>query len=625
MNSSSKQPKGDLYKGRYRLMLVLILSVFLIFVIRLFYLQILTPEYQKQAYKNAFYLRPIYPERGAIFDRNSKLIVYNEPAYDLQITTNELSAFDTIALCQMLSIDKKTLKERFQHIRDRKKNPAFSPYSPQTLLSQLSLDKVAPFREQLFRFEGFSVIRRSIRKYNTGHAALILGYMGECNSIELGADSLLALGDYVGKAGVERTYDKILRGKKGTEILLRDAVGRIQGRYKHGLQDTPAEAGKNLYLSIDIDLQSFGEELMQGKQGAIVAIEPKTGEILALISSPSFDPSLLSGKSLGENYRKLQTALSKPLYDRAIMGTYPPGSTFKITQAAIFLQHNIITPSTMYSCYGGYPLLRRRPRCHSHSSPLAISNAIATSCNAFFCWGLHFMLDSRNYYSSVQKAFEVWKNDVVSMGYGYKLGIDLPGEKRGYIPNSKVYDKIYHKRWASSNVISIAIGQGEITATPLQIANLACIVANRGYFYTPHIVKEIQSERLDSLFRTQRKTSIATNHWEVIAEGMSRAVQGGTCRMANFAPGEIEVCGKTGTAENPSGKDHSAFMGFAPRYNPQIAIAVYVENGGFGAHFGVPIGRLMMEYYLRRGELCGASQALAESMKKKTIPYLNAY
>lgn len=624
MKESTKL-RTDPYRGRARLMVVLATTIFLVFVARLFYLQILSPEYKSRAYHNAFYLRPIYPERGAIFDRNGKILVYNEPAYDLQVTTNELQSFDTIALCLLLDTDKETLLEQFQRVTDRKKNPAFSPYSPQTLLPHLPASTIAPFREQLYRFPGFSVIRRSIRKYNYTHAALLLGYMSECNPTELQADSLLALGDYIGKTGVEKTYEQVLRGKKGTEILLRDAVGKIQGKYKQGSLDTPAEAGRNVFLSIDMDLQAFGEELMQGKQGAIVAIQPQTGEILALVSSPSFDPALLSGRGLGENYRMLQTAADKPLFNRAIMGTYPPGSTFKITQAATLLHHGIISPQTLYSCYGGYPLLGRRPRCHGHGSPLAVSYAIATSCNAFFCWGLHFMLDDRNRFSSIQDAFEAWKDDIVAMGYGYKLGIDLPGEKRGYIPNSQVYDKIYNKRWASSNIISIAIGQGEITATPLQIANLACIVANRGVFYPPHIVREIQGSPLDSLYTTLRNTGISSSHWEVIAEGMAEAVTGGTCRRANFAPGEIEVCGKTGTAENPSGRDHSSFMGFAPRYNPQIAVAVYVENGGFGAHFGVPIGSLIMEYYLRNGKLSEYSQEQAESMKKRSISYLNAY
>lgn len=623
--AENKQHNGELYRNRSWLAVFLCCGIFLVFVARLFYLQIINPNYKSLAKRNAFYERPIYPERGAIFDRQGKLVVYNEPAYDLLVSTKQLQPFDTLSLCSMLGITEQFLNERFNFVTDRKRNPAYSPYTPQTLIPHLPISKVAPFREQLFRYPGFSVIRRSVRKYNTIHAGLILGYMSECNPTELANDPELALGDYVGKTGIERAFETQLRGKKGAEILLRDAVGRIQGKYKRGLEDVPSEPGRNVTLSIDIDLQSFGEELMRGKRGAIVAIEPQTGEVLALVSSPSFDPALLSGRSLGENFRKLQTAPDKPLFDRATMGTYPPGSTFKLTQAAIFLKHGVITPSTTYTCYGGYPLLGSRPRCHGHASPLAVTYAIGTSCNAFFCWGLHFMLDDRSRYSSIQSAFEAWKNDIVSMGFGYKLGIDLPGEKRGYIPNSSVYDKIYNKRWNSSTIISIAIGQGEVTATPLQIANLGAIVANRGYFYTPHVVKGVQGSVIDSMYTTKRFTSVDEKNWEVIVAGMAEAVRGGTCRRANFAPGEIEVCGKTGTAENHSGRDHSAFVGFAPRYNPQIVVAVYVENGGFGATFGVPIGALMMEYYIRQGQLSPMSRLQAEQMKNTSIPFLNAY
>lgn len=617
--------QSDPYRNRARHLVLLICVVFLILVIRLFYLQILDANYKRLSERNALYHRPIYPERGVIFDRNGELVVYNEPAFDILVTMKELQPFDTLSFCQILGTSKEYLEERMAFITNRSKNPSYSPYTPQTLLPHLPLERIAPFREQLFRYPGFSVIPRSIRKYNTTHAALLLGYMGECSASELQNDSLLALGDYVGKTGVEKQFERDLRGTKGSEILLRDAIGKIQGKYRQGMDDTSPVAGRNITLSIDIKLQAFGEELMSGKQGAIVAIEPATGEILALVSSPSFDPAMLSGKSLGENYRNLQTSPNKPLFDRSIMGTYPPGSTFKLTQAAILLDKGVITPTSLYSCYGGYPLLGGRPRCHGHASPLSLSFAIATSCNAFFCWGLHDFLDSRGYYPSIQEAFEAWKDDIVAMGFGYRLGVDLPGEKRGYIPNSQVYDKIYNKRWASSNIISIAIGQGEIAVTPLQIANLSCIVANRGYFITPHVVKAVEHKSLDSLYTTRRDTGIAPHHWEEIASGMSQAVLQGTCSRANFAPGEIEVCGKTGTAENPSGRDHSGFTGFAPRYNPQIAVAVYVENGGFGANFGVPIGRLIMEYYLRKGQLSETSALLAEQMKTTTLPYLNAY
>lgn len=617
--------KGDLYRSRSWLMIGLSCALFIIFIARLFYLQVLNHEYKWKANANAFYRKAIYPERGAIFDRKDELLVYNEPAYDIMVTTKEVQPFDTLALSQMLAIDEARIRERFLFIKDRDRNPGYSPYMPQLLLPQLNIKEAGCFQEQLFRFPGFSVRRRSVRKYRFANAALILGYMSECDRKELAADSMLTVGDYVGKNGVEKTYEPHLRGKKGYEILLRDAVGKIQGKYNQGLEDIPEEAGKNIHLSIDVALQAFGEELMKGKRGAVVAIEPQTGEILALVSSPGFDPAMLSGKELGANFRFLQTQSDKPLFNRAIMGTYPPGSTFKPAQAAMLLHRGVITTSTYYSCHGGYPLLGGKPGCHAHASPLNVTGAIATSCNSFFSWGLHYLIDDRKRSPSVQEAFDEWKDDMVTMGYGYRLGIDLPGEKRGYIPNSSVYDKIYKKRWNSSTIISIAIGQGEVSATPLQMANFAAITANRGNYFKPHVVRAIQDMPLDTVYTNKRETGISPKDWEIVIEGMARAVTGGTCHMANFAPGEIEVCGKTGTAENPQGKDHSAFIGFAPRYNPQIAVAVYVENGGFGAVLGVPIGRLMMEYYLRNGALSPYSEEIAAGMKEKKVIYFNAF
>ena len=336
---------------------------------------------------------------------------------------------------------------------------------------------------------------------------------------------------------------------------------------------------------------------MQNKIGAIVAIEPSTGEILALVSSPTYDPSILVGRERGKNYLMLNKNPYKPLYDRAFMAAYPPGSTFKPTQGLIFLQEKVITPATLFPCYHGFVAGGLRVGCHAHGSPLGLLSALQTSCNAYFCYGLRAMLDSRSKYKNTAEAFDIWKDYLVSMGYGYRLGIDLPGESRGFIPNSKFYNKIYgENRWRALTVISIGIGQGEVLATPLQIANLAATIANRGYFYTPHVVKEIQDTVLNEEFRQRRYTHIDSEYYNYIVEGMRMAVTGGTCRVGAI-PG-IDVCGKTGTAQNPHGKDHSAFMGFAPMDNPKIAIAVYVENAGFGATFGVPIGSLMIEKYL---------------------------
>ncbi|WP_373811194.1 penicillin-binding protein 2 [Porphyromonas macacae] len=612
---------NDRYFKRRHLFTLLTLAVLFIFTARLFNLQILNNNYKERAKRNAYYYKPIYPARGVIFDRNGELLVYNKPTYDLMVTTGQTGTFDSLTLCDILNITPDLLSKRFAEVKDRLKNPGYSPHTPQVLLSQLDETEAGRFQEQLYKFPGFTIQSRSTRRYKYHHAAHVLGYIAEANVTDIKKDSLLSPGDYTGKIGVEKSYEKELRGRKGYEVLLRDSRGRIKGQFNNGRNDLPAINGNNLTLSIDANLQTLAENLMNGKRGAIVAIEPATGEILAMVSAPGYDPELLSDRNKGENHQMLEDAPGNPLFARAIMGTYPPGSTFKAAQAGVFLEEGVIRPSTLFSCYHGYPVLRNRPACHTHGSPLDLPSALATSCNAYFCWGLRALLDNRSIYPTVQEAFEHWKNRMVSIGFGYPLKVDLYGEKRGYIPNSKVYDKIHKQRWTSSSIISIAIGQGEILATPLQIANLATVIANRGWFYRPHVVRAIENSTLDTAYTSKKYTTIDPSHWETVVEGMARAVTGGTCHGANFAPGVIEVCGKTGTAENPHGKDHSAFMGFAPRDNPQIAVAVYVENGGFGAYFGVPIGRVIMEYYLNKGNLSPATEAIARRMQETSIIY----
>lgn len=488
--------------------------------------------------------------------------------------------------------------------------------SRQLFMNHLSAQECGVLQEKLYKFPGFYIQNRTIRQYEYPYAAHVLGNIGEVNRKDIEKDDYYVQGDYAGRAGVERSYEKELRGVKGVEILLRDVHGRIKGKYDDGNSDIHPVSGKSLKLAIDIDLQAYGEKLMRNKVGSIVMIEPETGEVLCMVSSPNYDPSLLVGRQRGKNHKMLEETPQTPLIDRSITGFYPPGSTFKPTQGLIFLQEGVITPETMYTCAHGYTYSpKRKPACHGHPSPLSLVPALATSCNSYFCWGLHDMLDSRRRYPTIQKGFEVWKNHLVSMGYGYQLGIDLPGERRGFVPNSKFYDNYYH-RWTSTTVISIAIGQGEIAATPLQICNLAATIANRGYFITPHVVKEIQDTPLDTLYTNKRYPTVDAKHYEVVAEGMRNAVLGGTCWAAAI-PG-IEVCGKTGTAENPHGKDHSAFIGFAPYKNPKVAICVYVQNGGFGAAFGVPIGKLMMEYYLK-GEISPEDKALEEKMTNSVV------
>ena len=594
-----------------------VLVVALLFIVRLFVLQIMSDDYKKHADSNAFLKKVQYPSRGVIYDRTDKLLVYNQPAYDIMVVMKEITSLDTLDLCRTLQITPDFLRKRFRDLKNRKLNLGYSPYTNQVFLSQLSAEECGVFQEKQFKFPGFYIQRRTIRQYNYNAGAHILGDIAEVSKSEMEADEYYAPGDFIGKLGVESFYEKQLRGEKGVEVLLRDAHGRIQGNYMDGAFDKPSVPGKNLTLSLDIELQMLGERLLEGKIGSIVAIEPSTGEVLCLVSSPTYDPRLMVGRNRGKNHLEMARNPWKPLLNRAIMGTYPPGSTFKTTQALTFLQEGIITTGTSYSCVGGFSYRGLHVGCHGHPSPLSLIPAIATSCNGYFCWGLYYMIGARQKYGSVQKAMNTWRDYMVSMGFGYTLGIDLPGEKRGMIPNAGYYDKAYRGSWNGLTIISIAIGQGEVTATPLQIANLGATIANRGYFITPHVVKQIEGEPLAPEYKEKRYTMVDKVHYDEVVEGMRNAVLGGTCRAANLP--DIEVCGKTGTAQN-HGRDHSAFMGFAPMNNPKIAIAVYVENGGWGATYGVPIGKLMIEKYLK-GKLSPEDEVLATDIQQRRIDY----
>jgi penicillin-binding protein 2 len=559
-------------------------------------LQVADNSYKEWADSNAFLKKTLYPSRGMIYDRNGKLLVYNQPAYDIMVIMREMQAsFDTLDFCRTVGIEKEQFISRIADIKNRRLNPGYSSYVPQVFMNQLSAQDYGVLQEKLYKYPGFYIQNRTIRQYEYPNAGLLLGNIGEVNKQDISEDNYYVQGDYSGRSGVERFYETELRGEKGVEVLLRDAHGRIQGKYENGVHDVSPVSGKNLTLSLDIELQALGEKLLRGKVGSIVMIEPSTGELLCMVSSPSYDPSMLVGRQRGKNHAALEKDPLKPLFDRTMMGAYPPGSTFKPAMGLIFLNENVITPNTYYSCIGGYPPLGGKPRCHAHASPLSLIPAITTSCNAYFCWGLRDMIDSRKRYNSVQEGLDIWKDHLVSMGYGRRLGVDLPGEKAGYIPNSKVYDKLYNKRWSSSTIISVAIGQGEVTATPLQICNMAALIANKGFFYTPHIVRGIQDGELDSLYTHPRYSGVQEEYYPPIAEGMRGAVTSGTCRGAALP--DVEVCGKTGTAQNPHGKDHSIFMGFAPYQNPKVAISVLVENAGFGATYAVPIAKLMLEKY----------------------------
>lgn len=572
----------------------IIVAIVIIYVIKLFELQVSDSKYKDYADSNAFLRKTIYPSRGLMYDRKGKLVVFNQPAYDLVFIPKDVQPFDTIDFCNTLQITREEFDVR---MRDVRKNPSYSKYTQQNFITHLSSQDYGRLQEKLYRYPGFYIQKRILRQYNYNVAANLLGNIREVNNTDLKKDEYYRRGDYTGDLGIEKSYEKYLRGEKGLEILIRDVVGKIKGRYMNGEYDVQPVAGKDLKLSIDIELQKYGEQLMKNKIGAIVAIEPSTGEVLALVSSPTYDPNLLVGRVRGKNYQALKNDKTLPLYDRSIMAAYPPGSTFKPTQGLIFREEGIVTENTPFPCSGGFVYGRLKVGCHGHESPITLKPALRTSCNAYFCWGLKNMLDKKSKYGSTSEAFEIWKNYLVDMGYGYRLGIDLPGESRGFIPNSGTYNKFYgNNRWNALTIISIAIGQGEILATPLQIANLAATIANRGYYVAPHVVKEITGEQIDSIYTERKYTGIDSRYYEEIVEGMQMAVTGGTCRTANLK--DHEVCGKTGTAQNPHGRDHSAFMGFAPMNNPKIAICVYVENAGFGATYGVPIGSLMMEKYL---------------------------
>ena len=520
----------NLENRRYVIGGVAIVIVF-IYLVRLFTLQLMSDDYKKNADSNAFLKKVEYPSRGAITDRNGKLLVYNQPAYDIMVVMNEESGrLDTLDFCQSLGITKEFFIKRMNDIKDRRKNPGYSRFTQQLFMSQLSNQEFSVFQEKIFRFPGFYVQRRSIRQYQYPYAAHVLGDVGEVSPSDIEDDPYYQPCDYIGKLGIEKYYEKELRGEKGVQILLRDARGRIQGKYLNGKYDRRPVAGKDLTLSIDLNLQALGERLLEGKIGSIVAIEPSTGEVLAMVSSPTYDPRIMVGRSRGKSHRMLQHDLWKPLLNRSIMGLYPPGSTFKTSQALTFLSEGIVTPGTAFPCHRGFYYRGLHVGCHSHPAPIALVDALSTSCNGYFCWGLYYMMGNRKRYRNVQDAMTTWRDYMVSMGFGYKLGIDLPGEKRGMIPNADYYDRNYHGSWNGLTIISISIGQGEVTLTPLQIANLGATIANRGYYYVPHVVRKVKGEPLDTLYTRRHQTKASARAYDYVVAGMRSSALKGTCR-----------------------------------------------------------------------------------------------
>ncbi|MCK4465927.1 MAG: penicillin-binding protein 2 [Bacteroidales bacterium] len=586
----------DLYSNRKYVIAGLLLFISLIYIIRLFSLQVVNKSYRLSASSNVLRSVTQYPARGLIHDRNGELLVSNEAAYDLMVVPNQLQEFDTADFCAILNISVDDVRKRLKQARD------YSFYTSSPFLKQISSKTYAVLQEKMFKFHGFFVQTRTLRKYTRKTASHALGYVSEVNEKAIKENAYYRLGDYIGKSGIEKSYEDVLRGRKGVSIYMVDVHGRKMGSYQEGKQNITAIVGKNIVTTLDADLQEYGELLMRNKIGSIVAIEPGTGEVLTLVSSPCYDPALLIGRIRSENFIKLQQDTLKPLFNRALMAQYPPGSTFKPTNGLIGLQEKVIYPSTEYYCdlgfYGGGIFVS----CHSHDTPLNLPGAIQNSCNAYFCNVFRNILENRKY-GSVAEAFNIWREYVMSFGFGSKLDSDFTNELKGFVPEASYYDKYYGKNgWSAMTLISLAIGQGELATTPLQMANMVTVIANRGFYYVPHIVKSIEGQsNIYSRFKEKRKTEIDSSHFEVIIKGMDWAVNGepgsgSTARRARI--GGITVCGKTGTAENPHGEDHSIFIAFAPKNEPKIALSVYVENGGWGSTYAAPIASLMIEKYL---------------------------
>lgn len=576
--------------SRRQSLIAIFLVVGFVFIIRLFYLQVIDESYKNSAQNNVLRYVTQYPARGLIYDRNGQLLVYNEAVYDLMVMPSQVTQMDTAEFCRLLDISLEGFRERL------KKAKEYSRFKPSMFEKQLSKETYGFLEEKLYRYPGFYVQPRTLRKYPKPIASHLLGYVGEVNQQIIDKNPYYKSGDYIGISGIEKSYEELLRGIKGIKVRMVDVHNREVGSYQDGLLDTIAVMGKDLYLTIDAELQEYGELLMQGKMGSVVAIEPSTGEILAFLSSPGYDPNLLVGRVRGKNFKLLSDDPVKPLLNRAMMGQYPPGSTFKMVNDLVGLEEGVLNTKTRYPCQGtgSSPI-----RCtHSHQSPLDVYVAIEQSCNPFH-WNVYRSILSSSGHGSLRENYNNWRRHVMSMGFGKKLGTDLGNELSGSIPSAEKYDAIYGKgRWNAMTVRSLSIGQGEILATPLQIANSAAVMANRGFYYVPHVVRASGDSLIRSINYEKVTSTIKPQHYEVVVEGMRQVATMGTARW--YQPEGISMCGKTGTAENPHGDDHSLFMAFAPAEKPVIAIAVVVENSGFGSTWALPIASLMIEKYINR-------------------------
>ncbi len=604
----------DEYSNKPVIIGAIAVAVLFIYIVRLFILQMFETQYHESATSNVLRLMVQYPNRGLIYDRNNNLLVHNEAVYDVIVIPRQVKEFDTAEFCKILGIDKDYVQK--QLIATRR----YSRLKPSIFLKQISSYENALFVEKNYKFPGFYTQTRAIRKYPEHNSAHLLGYVGEVSDQIIKQDTSYKSGDYIGINGLERAYEHLLRGQKGVEIFLVDVHNRIKGRFKEGKYDKPAIPGLDIQISIDANLQNYGEQLMRNKLGAIIAVEPSSGEILCMVSAPSFDPNLLSGRERTSNYRMLELDSLKPLFNRALQAQYPPGSTFKLINALVGQQVNVLNPNTTYSCFGGYTVGRFHLGCHSHPSPLRLIESIAMSCNTYYCHVYRNILDHQGQIN-FRKNFMAWASMVKSFGLGDKLGLDFPFELPGFIPDTSFYDRRFgNKRWVSLNIISNSIGQGEILTTPLQMANMACAIANRGYYYIPHFIKKIENQdHIPEKYTTPIHTKIDPKYFPIVIEGMFQAVNGGAGSTARVARVDgLDICGKTGTAQNPHGKDHSIFIAFAPKDNPKIAVAVYVENAGFGATWSAPIASLIIERYLK-GEISPSRKYLEDRILQANL------
>ncbi len=590
------------YGNRSTKLLIGLGVVLLVLLGRLFYVQIVNQSYKTDAANNSMQRETIYPPRGVIYDRNGMLLVGNRICYDILVTPRETQAFDTLALAQALDTTADFIRERMQYYHKYRSRIGWQTL---TFLKQIEAGTYLKFAEQEYRFPGFKSQARGIREYPFNAGGNLLGYISEVNAEFLKDHPDYKAGDYYGRTGLEAAREQELRGQTGWHIYLRDSRGRQKSSYHDGDFDVEAVPGKDITTTIDAILQNYGQRLMNGKKGSVVAIEPGSGEILAMVSSPGIDVDVLS--DFGRHYSRLSQNKHKPLYNRTVSASYPPGSVFKLVNGLVGLQDGVLTPGMYYSCYGGYVYTSsgRKLGCHGHRTPLNMEEAVMMSCNGYFCHVMRTILENPKY-GSTEEAYNHWREMVMSFGFGHRLGSDFPSELSGNIPSAEFYNKRYHKgHWRFPTIVSLSIGQGEILTTPLQIANLAAIMANRGYYYIPHVVKASEGVEIDPKYYERQYTLVDSTYFPRMVHGMWKAVNtfgdGATANVAHVDG--LDICGKTGTAQNPHGKDNSVFICFAPMDNPKIAVAAYIENAGSGASWASPIASLMVEKYLR-GEIC---------------------